>query len=159
MKRIFLFQILVLFLLCPFVSLGQETIYYKYTYSVDPKTGVKRSNYRSPEYYTFVNNYNTVYKSDARGNKAPNMNGPMTSYGGGFYCDHIYNFVGENNGMLVYACKWANYNGLGYFLGGGTYYITFSKDLQRINVDMGYSVDVGEKSDLPGQEAPPSKMW
>lgn len=134
----------------PLISYGQETIYYKYIYSVDPKTGVKKSTYNSPQYYTFVNKYRYVYESDARGNQTSHMNI-------GFYCDYVYKYVGEKNGMFVYACKWTQ--NLGYVSSSGTYYITFSKDLHRINLDYGYEVCVGEKSELPGQEAPPSKMW
>lgn len=163
MKKIFL-SLIVLFSGCNMVE--AQTYYYKFTHEVNPKTGVKKTYYGNI-YVTFTNNQNICYESDKNGNQLSQFDYskkmspaiyvmPMANLS----CDHIYKYFSSKNGMYVYALYYSYWSTFPVQkVSEGYYYACFSTDFNKINIDTGVSIIVGERATPPGQASAPTHMY
>ena len=145
------------------VSMSAQTYYYKYLYTVDKESGVKKSKGSGwGEYYTFTNNKNHCYKSDKEGN---------ISYVKGYNLDAnsimeritVYNYESTQNGMHIYRQTKVETGGYGFIprnVWGGTGIYTFSNDFSRMNISgSGNDVKVYERSTPNEEQSTPSQLY
>lgn len=141
-----------------------QTYYYKLTSKVDKETEVRNS-YYGEVYVTFTNGKNICYESNKDGNSLNEFAQRQMSFSGyGFpyntSCDHIFKYSSRKDNMRIYSCKFTLWSAYPYSRrDGGTYFVCFSDDFKRINIQKGGSIIVGEQTDFPGTAKGPSKMW
>jgi hypothetical protein len=146
-------------------DLAGKTFYYKYQFTVNPRTEVRSiSNViiltglsGDSTYITFTRN--ACYRSDSNGIQI------TANDGGGM---GTYTYQGEQNNMLVFHVKRADFQGHSY-----DQYLYFSKDYKRLNYtneytsntnDMVSRIEVYEQSAPPAPQqqtgpAGPDRMW
>ena len=118
------------------LTAAAQTYAYKALFLVNPNTGVREQAPKAVNYYTFTNNKQYCYSSDANGIKK------------GF----TYQYKGEKNGAHYYEV--AEFS-LGFFK-----WITFSSDFSRINEDyIDGKVRVLEYVADPNTANAPSQMY
>lgn len=146
------------------LSVSAQTYYYKYLFTVDKQTGVKKSpgSGSTGDYFTFTNDKAHCYKSDKNGN---------ISYVKGWNLDansimeriSVYNFVRTQNGMHIYQqteVVTGGYNFIPKNTWGGTGTYTFSSDFSRLNVGgSGNDVQVYERSSSPDEQQTPTQLY
>lgn len=123
----------LLFVLCLSfaTTVKAQTWWYKYLYTVDKQTGMKKNpgNGSGGMYITFTNEKRHCYQS----NKDGTLWKPENNLYASAYDDQVsvYNFVGTQNNMHVYRQTSIRMTYMGNVGGWGTY--TFSTDFSRLN--------------------------
>lgn len=178
MKIIMKKLLICILFICAFGNVADaQTYYYKLTEKVDPQTGVRESYYRQI-YVTFTQEFRYCYESDKNGRSldaySPRemtiQDGMGLPFGNSFQrqkCDYTFQYIGKNNNMFQYRCKYEIIvtTGFGIYssVKSDTYYhyVNFSTDFKRINIqkDSGGSIIVGELATPPGQASAPTQMW
>lgn len=162
-KLVFLFTVFIM-AVC---DIQAQTYYYKLISKVNLKTGVK-SSYYGEMYVTFTRNKSICYESDKDGNAfnqfyvsrkmspSVTMIMPMASLS----CDHVYRYTECSNGMYVYSMYYSYWSAFpAQKVSEGYYYACFSADYNRVNINTGWAVYVGERATPPGQASAPTHMW
>ena len=137
-----------------------QTIYYKYLYTVDKQTGMKKDpgNGTTGTYITFTNRSSVCYES--------NKDGTVYIAPGSYGVDQrllVFRYEGERNGMYIYREGKVDF-GNGLFLGGKSTY-TFSTDYKRMNYNcasvgfLANDVLVYERSTPQEQQSAPSQLY
>lgn len=150
-------------LLVEVMSVSAQTYYYKYLYTVDKQSGVKKNPGSGwGQYFTFTNNKAHCYKSDKDGN---------ISYVKGWNADAnsimeritVYNFIRTQNGMHIYQqtkVETGGYNFIPKNTWGGTGTYTFSSDFSRLNIGgAGNDVEVYERSTPKEEQSAPTQLY
>jgi len=149
------------------LSVSAQTYYYKYLYTVDKQSGVKKNpgNGSSGKYFTFSNNKANCYESEKDGTLyAPKYYGgynPTTNS----IIDRIavYNYTKTLNGMHIYQqtkVETGGYNFIPKHTWGGTGTYTFSGDFSRLNIGgAGNNVEVYERSTPQEEQNTPTQLY
>ena len=120
------------------LTAAAQTYAYKSLFFVNPNTGVREQATTVVNYFTFTNNKQYCYPSDANGIKQ----------GGG-----VYQYKGEKNGAYYYELAEKT-------MLSGFKWLTFSTDFKRLNQDyVGGKVRVLEYVADPNTANAPSQMY
>jgi len=165
MKKIIL-SLIILFA-CNSIAEAQ-TYYYKLKNKIYSKTGVKES-YYGGGYITFTNNMNVCYESDKNGNMLSQFDysrkiiylQPVSMIpAANLSCDYICKYFSNENDMYVYTLYYSYWSIFpAQKIREGYYYVCFSTDFDKINIDTGDYVIVGERATPPGQASAPTQMY
>lgn len=164
MKKLFLLVVVFIVACC---ELHAQTYYYKLTSQVNPNTGVK-SSYYGDMYVTFTRSKSICYESDKDGNafnrfylsRKMSPSATMVMPMANLSCDHVYKYAECRNGMYIYSMYYSYWSIFPVQkVNEGYYYVYFSADFNRVNINTGWTVYVGERETPPGQASAPTQMW
>lgn len=132
MKKLLI--LLSILMLCS-VGASAQTYTYKYLFSVEKDTGVKKKHFKEghKRYITFTNGKSFCYNSDQNGvKKAQTSFGFLPIEGA-----NEYHYDSNNNGIRLYKCITRSYTISAYgnkqIVTETVYYYNFSSDYERLN--------------------------